>query len=113
MSDILLDKNGDINFSNGKISIKKSLSQKVTISLQTFKSEWFLDDSIGIPYFQTILGKKIQKEQIDTIFSNEILKVDGVAKIISFSSSLESRHYTYTAEILSKDNNIEFVEGKL
>ena len=113
MADLLLDTEGDISFSNGKISVKKNIGQKVSILLKTFKGEWFLDDLIGIPYFQTILGKKISKEKIDSLFKTQILSVDGVLKILEFTSELVNRQYQYSVSILSNENKIESVEGPL
>ena len=111
MADLLLDTDGDIYLSNGKISLTKNISQKVSILLKTFKGEWFLDDSIGIPYFQTILGKKISKEKIDLLFKTQILSVDGVSKITEFTSSIINRQYQYSVSILSDENKIESVES--
>ena len=110
MADFLLDTQGDILLTNGKISLTKNISQKVSILLKTFKGEWFLDDSIGIPYFQTILGKKISKEQIDSIFKSQILSVKEVSKIISFSSTLINRQYQYSFSILDNENNVVNIE---
>lgn len=111
MADILVDNDGDISISNGKISLTKNVSQKVSIVLKTFKGEWFLDESIGIPYFQSILGKKLSKEEIDSIFKTQILNVDGVYKILSFSSSLVNKQYQYCVSILSNENTVETIEG--
>lgn len=111
MADILVDNDGDISISNGKISLTKNVSQKVSIVLKTFKGEWFLDESIGIPYFQSILGKKLSKEEIDSIFKTQILNVDGVYKILSFSSSLVNKQYQYCVSILSDENKVETIEG--
>ncbi len=113
MTDFLLNTEGDISLEDGKISLTKNISQKVSIALKIFKGEWFLDDAIGIPYFQTILGKKISKEQIDSLFKSQILSVEGVSKIISFSSSLVDRKYSYKVSILSNENKVETLEENL
>ena len=61
-------------------------------------------------YFQTILGKKISKEQIDSIFKSQILSVKEVSKIISFSSTLINRQYQYSFSILDNENNVVNIE---
>lgn len=111
MADLLLDSEGDISITNGKITLTKNVSQKVSILLKSFKGEWFLDDSFGIPYFQTILGKKIYKEQIDSIFKTQILNLDGVSKILFYSSTLINRQYQYSVSILSTENKIENIKS--
>ena len=113
MIDLCIDKNGDLNISNGTISKTKSVAQKVSILLNTFKGEWFLDETIGIPYFQSIFGKKIKKEKIDLIFTSQISSVDGVKKILSFSSDIIDRKYSFKVEFLSNENTIEVVEKKI
>ena len=113
MSDILLDNEGDILISNGKISLKNSVAQKVSIALKTFQGSWFLDKNVGVPYFQSIFGKRIPQTKIDSILKDEIQKVGGVKQIISFKSELVDQKYSFTVKIISNENEEHEVVTKI
>lgn len=85
---------GDMVFVNGATPITEefvdSVAQRVFLLLRTFESEWFLNESTGIPYLSRILGHKIQKATADRIFQQKILQEPGVADILEFVSSINS-----------------------
>jgi hypothetical protein len=109
--DLLLDGNNDIVFVNGKATVTQTQSeivaQRLNIKLKTFLGEWFLDTSIGVPYFQQIFGKVRNKSTIDVIFQNIIAKDEGVVEIKKFESSLDGagRNYTMTFTVRVSDGS--------
>ena len=111
MIDLLLNEDGDIKIENGKLSLTGKVAQKVVITLKTFLGEWFLDDeeTVGIPYFQSILGKKISKEKLDQIFKNKILEIEEVLKIDSLSISTTEGKVKINVKFTSKNNTKEKV----
>lgn len=113
MVDILLDNDGDISLVNGKISLTNNTAQAVKIRLKTFRSEYFLDIKRGIPYYQSILGKKTTKQQIDSIFKKEILSVKNVLKIVYYKSFCENQTYYYIAKIMTKNKEVFEIEEKI
>ena len=95
---------GDVIFYNYPLTreqmtcgLKSSVSQRLVTRLKTFKGEWFMDNTYGFPYFQEVLGKKINKEDVDAIYRREILKERGVKNLSYFKSTL-SKDRVYKLE---------------
>ncbi len=99
--DILMTEDFDAVFYNGPMTklqttqpLVDTVRQRLYIRLRSFREEWFLDTRYGVPYFQSILGKKVTKGAVDLIFQTEILNVVGVKQITSFESTFNNRTYT-------------------
>lgn len=99
--DLLLDENNDLVFHNGPLTkayttqpLVKVVAQRLLILLQTWQGEWFLDTTYGIPYWQSILGKKTSKSAVDLILQEKVLAENGVKEITYFSSTLVNRQYS-------------------
>jgi hypothetical protein len=113
MTDLLLNlEEHDIYFINGDTPItyenKVTVAQKLKIKLLTFKSEWFLDTTIGIPYFQEILKRGVSKLSIDTIFQEAILSEPEVLEITEFNSviDVETRSYRMSFRVRTNQNEV-------
>lgn len=109
--DLLLDSDtNDIIFVNGQCPVTQRLTdvvaQRLKITLYTFLGEWFLDTTIGVPYFQQIFGKVRSKSTIDLIFQRIIANDPDVIEILSFESDLaaSTRGYTMTFQVRVRDN---------
>ena len=67
---------GDMVFVNGSTPITEefvdAVAQRVFIMLRTFESEWYLNDSTGVPYLTRILGYKIEKSTVNRILQQKI-----------------------------------------
>lgn len=101
MSDIKLNEvTGDINFTNGSMSLIKIKSeavvQRLKIRIQTALREWFIDRNIGVPYFELIFKQGTSKDVIDIAFKSVILETSGVDKILDFTSERDSKNRKYT-----------------
>ena len=110
--DLLLDTDplspsyGDLTWKNGPLAPDYTtqsrvdvVAQRLRIRLLTFREEWFLDTSYGVPYFQSILGHKIKKSSVDLIFQREILAENGVKELTFFESTFENRKYTLSFRV--------------
>ena len=86
---------GDMVFINGSTPITEevvdAVAQRVFIMLRTFESEWYLNDSTGVPYLTRILGYKVEKSTVDRILQQKILEQSGVADILEFNSTLSGK----------------------
>ena len=115
MTDIQLDNTGDIDITDFSMSLTyddtESIRQRVLIRLQTFKGEYFLDTTIGIPYFQQVFVKGVNKGVIDSIFKNAIEQTPGVSKVTSYTSTLDSSNRTYTTNWRAKLDNGDEITG--
>ena len=110
--DLLIDQDplspsyGDLTFKNGPLtpefttqSRTEVVAQRLLIRLRTFRNEWFLDTEYGVPYFQSILGRKTTKSAVDLIFQREILAENGVREITYFESTFANRQYSLTFRV--------------
>lgn len=115
-NDFKLDENGDLLIESGLLFLHdredELTQQKVAIVLRTYRGEWFVDLSEGVPYFQEILVGKNNKDLADVIIRSAIQNTEGVEDVLSFSSTLNSsgqyivsfRATTTDGEIVSFSN---------
>ena len=66
------------------------VAQKVRHTISVFLGEWFLDRTIGIPYIpKDSDGKTMHRRLIETALQVRITGVEGVSKLVSFTSVLD------------------------
>jgi hypothetical protein len=88
MIDFKLTDNGDLDMSGTDLLFVtdiNQLAQNLKIRLQTFLEEWFLDQTIGLPYFQEIFVKNPNETFITNYIKKVIKETQGVIKILAFS----------------------------
>lgn len=100
--------NNDTQFVNGADEVMQLLRQR----LRTFLGEWFLDTTIGVPYFQDILKKNPNPVSVDAAFKNEILNTPGVLELSEFEIDIDAatRVATVTGRAVVTDGIIDFSE---
>ena len=108
--DLLLGPDHDLVFVNGETPVTKTdfdvVGQRLKIRLLTFMGEYVFNTSYGVPYFQSILGTRIRKVDVDNIFQQKILEEDGVVEIVSFESTLVNGVYNLKFTARNDKNNI-------
>jgi hypothetical protein len=107
---------GDLDLVQGQLVIvegQEEIKQHVEQRLRTFLNEWFLDLSIGLPYFEEILKKQVNTNGIDSIFIDEILNCPGIVRILDFNIDLAkgSRELTVEGVIQTIEGSVEFSVG--
>lgn len=113
--DLLLDPvTHDCVFINGQTPVTRESSevtaQRLKIRLKTFQGEYDFNTTYGVPYFQSILGKKLRKADIDNIFRQKILEEPCVLRITEFNSTYTNGNYSLTfSAVDDKQNLIEDV----
>lgn len=86
MKDILLDPLGhDLTIVNGDLALTGDEAQHIKQRLLTLYQEWFLDLSIGLPWFTDILGKYKDLTQVEILLKSCIQETPGVAALTAFS----------------------------
>lgn len=60
-----------------------SIAQSLRTRLAFFQGEWFLDETFGTPYFQTILGKSVPLQAVREVFRQIVAATAGVLDIVS------------------------------
>lgn len=76
----------DLQLVDGPDAILQHLKQR----LKTFLGEWFLDQRIGVPYFQQVFVKHPDPLVLDSAFKAEIINTPGITELLSFALSLDS-----------------------
>lgn len=92
MQTFALDSNNDRIIKNGRFEIVKdgaAVAVKVRSRLLFYFKEWYLDNSIGVPYFEEILVKPVDLENAESIIKQVILQTNGVESLTEFSSSFD------------------------
>lgn len=74
----------------------ESLAQRLRVKLLTFRGEWFLDETVGVPYFQSIFGKNRSKESVDAIFKQAIINEPEVKALLDYQSTLDSQYRVFS-----------------
>lgn len=96
-NDLYLDARGNI----ASVSNLEALRQKIRQRLKLFLSEWFLDTTRGVPYFQNILGEDINQSLAAQILTTEILKEPAVTQVknVNFGLNDNTRQFKYSAQV--------------
>jgi len=107
--DLLLDNDSDLSVVDGEIALvaeNEAIRQHLQIRLKTFLGEWFLDTTIGMPYFEEFLIKSPSKLIMEARMREAILETPGIASINSLLFLFESstRSMTITFEAALADN---------
>jgi hypothetical protein len=100
------DANGDYTIGQGNanflINSAAAVGQLVLTGLRLMQGEWFLDQTIGTPWLQDVIGPgATRKPFYDLAIQNQILNTVGVTGIVSYSSTLNAvqRNLTVNATI--------------
>lgn len=100
-----LDDNGDIVTQGVRfIGEREEIAQTIRTRLRLFYGEYFRDITDGTPWFQTVLGQRINDDARESVLRERIAKTEGVINLIAFSADFDedTRKYTVTASVLTK-----------
>jgi hypothetical protein len=105
--DLVLDASGNIALADHPYAI----AQDVASAIRTFLGEAWYDTTLGLPYFDKILGKLPPLSLIQTLVLQAALKVPEVAQAKVVGLNLKNRAVTGTVEIIDTKgqlNNVHF-----
>jgi len=98
MQDLYLGDNHDITIVNHDLGIRRDAltvtAQSLAIRLKMFLGEWNLNTTLGIPYFEAIIGKKVDNGLISSFFLSEINKDSNVKSVERFDMQFKNRNFT-------------------
>jgi hypothetical protein len=80
------------------------ISQALGIRLRCWMGEWFLDQTHGVPYVDSVLGKQ-NPTVVTAVFRSQILSVEGVQRINNLELSIDpqTRALTVVTQASSKE----------
>lgn len=81
--DLALGPTGDLEVVTGE----EAITQRLRFTLQHFRGEWFLDESFGVPWFQSVLRKNPEGVVVEAVLKQAILSVDGVVALTRFEAT--------------------------
>ena len=113
MSDLKLTADGDLDLSTGDVQIFSGIyeiKQRVIITLQFFKGEWFRDTSFGIPYFEQVFGKAQLLSDIRMLIIRAIEGVPNVTKVTQIVLTANTQDRSLTVEGLQILANGELID---
>lgn len=94
MTDFKLDAQGNITIdAQGEVVTldeADEVAQKIQIRLGTRRGELRLHEDFGVRYNDIVLGHSKNLQLIAAEYRNEILKVDDVNKILSYSQEVDA-----------------------
>lgn len=83
------------------INNAERVAQQILITLRFWLGEWFLNTTEGVPYLEYVLIKTPNLSHIRQIFTEAIMKVEGVSKVTSMELAFDREnrqlHVTYEA----------------
>lgn len=101
-----LSPTGDYTFGASQLNLlidsPATVGQSVLTNLELFFGEWYLDTTVGVPYFQGILGKNSQA-LADSIIQDYVANIFGVTGIVNFESELSPSTRSYRITNLTVD----------
>lgn len=109
--DIKLDEDGDISLVNGDAQTTsigaEDLAQRLRIRLNTFQGEWFMDNTLGIDWWNRVMGKNRSKMAVDALIQDAILKEPDALQIVSYTSSISTdRKFSCSFRVRTEDGAV-------
>ena len=92
MMDLKLDGYHDLLIRDGRLVLVEGANQtaqQIKIALLTFFGEWFMDTTIGVPYFEQVLIKSPEKAKIENVFRRKILEVTNVKRVLALKTEFD------------------------
>lgn len=104
----LLVRNNALHLTEGKAAIRQHLQVKFGI----FMNEWFLDNNVGVPYYEDILIKNPAYVVVQEDMKSEALDTPGVTTLEKFELEYNSadRLASVTLEADTIDGPIDFTK---
>lgn len=86
--DLLLDEGGDLVLtSDANPKGTHAIGQAIVQALKTYAAEVFVDTTLGIPYYQQLLGQKAPASTWDAVLQSVVLTTPGVTQLTSWKST--------------------------
>lgn len=114
MSSFQLDQTtGDLDTQNNELTLtqgNEAIRQHLQCRLRLFLGEWFLDTTLGVPWFTQVLVKQQAFSVVRELLKKEILDTRGVISITKFEFDFDSvlRVATLEFSCMAQEGPIDF-----
>lgn len=98
--DLVLDANGNIAMATPPYS----LAQDVASAVRTFLGEVWYDSTLGVPYWQEILGQLPPASLLIELLNQQALTVPGVVVAQTYITSFNDRSATGQIQFVDANN---------
>jgi len=88
-----LASNGDLDIIGGTFTVvedSSAIKEQLTIRLNEFLNDWFLDLNEGVDYFGEVFGVRTITDTVEDQFKLVILDTQGVTGLVSIEFNLET-----------------------
>lgn len=99
----------DINGNWAVCTDPYSVAQDVACAVRTFIGECYYDTTIGIPYFQQVLGQTPPLSLLKTLICNQAATVPGCNNPVLFITSFANRAITGQVQFTDSNGVIQIV----
>jgi len=100
MRDLKLSNTHDIIIENDDLKIEKNreetIVQSLEIRLKMFYGEWYSNGTLGVPYFEILLGQKSNPTLVAGIIQAEIEKEPSIRTVTNISMQDDNRRMKIT-----------------
>ena len=90
-----------------------TLEQRIRTRLQTFRGEWYLNEGLGVPYFEEVMLKNPDVDRVRALLMAELAAVPGVGEIMSFVVAFDREARRFTVNFKCRSAEGETVEGSI
>lgn len=91
--DLLLDNDGDLALVDGDLQLVsgvEAIRQDAQLRLRFIRGEWFLDPTVGVPYFQDVFVKNPDLARIRAVLIDELRRTPGIVEVPELTVTLDS-----------------------
>lgn len=90
-----------------------TLEQRIRTRMQTFMGEWYLNEEMGVPYFQEVLVKNPDVARVRALLLAALLSVEGVKQVTKFNVAFIPGDRRFAVDFHCISDDEEEVEGSL
>lgn len=114
---LLLTPDGELDLTAGlrwTRTLKEYTTQKLRSRLRFFLGEWFLDQRLGVPYFEQVFIENPDISLLTTLYRRIIIGTVGVGAIeklnLRFDRKARTLFVTFTVRLVGSPETIDFVD---
>ena len=114
MSSFQIDSfDNDLDVTNNEVTLtdgQGAIAQHMQARFRTFLGEWFLDETIGVPYYQEILVKQPNFPLVQSVLKATATETVGITELTKFEFDFTGVDRELQLEIaaMSEEGPIDF-----